>query len=669
MKKEKIIRTYQRRTKTGKVVTVKQHTAKYDAAEALKEAAKKKGAGDELEKLKKKMPVGASEEEEYEKLVDAYLSDTDDSTRERLKKSMLKEFKKAKSKEERKELFDDVKDSIKVGREVKRVKAANKKFATSLKAERDYGFTADEYKAWYHWDQDADPKNAAAKKVEKALKAKMGAKGYKKYFDEMTDSYSSRGHNKAFKALDAEAMVPKKDAKTPKSSDSPLKVGSSIQMGNSTSLGKGKKETFKVLAVQKTNKQDRELGNTEAAWVQRKDGSVTLALKDSEKGWMYDDTWTDFTDRKHPYAKSLEAAGYSFKKAQGKGGKYWEVSKGKETKADSSKITTPNSIEEIAKAGLKRVSVRYGKGDKKSATYYTDGKQVYEPGEDGYLKKIAKNKMVPEARKLIDPPKSRASHKENSMGFSSLDWEASYGNGATGVDSDAAMRKIDKAARKYLGAKAYKKWAAYQDDSDDTGDSYKGFIKQLEKFKASEASGDSEKPRTKSVMTPHGRTTMISRKEIGTVGRTKYYQDSAGNVYKRNNRVGVSGDGMYSKLSGVKAKEVLGQLKSSDADKARGTAEVAKGSKSKTPRRGSEAAYEAAQKAKASLTSYIDASPYKRILKSMNTYGGQVNKNELIGKLVKKGLPHAEASKIAGQFATKVKTEFTKSRQYRPGAK
>lgn len=268
MKKEKTIRTYQRRTKTGKVVTVKQHTAKYDAAEAMKEAAKKKGAGDELENLKKGKP-----------------------------------------------------EKVKVEKPVEDAP--------------DYGFTADEYKAWYHWDQDADPKNKSALKVEKALKKQMGTKAYNKYFDEMSDSYSSRGHNKAFKGLgeklsagdDKKSVTSAKETKVPK--EESLKVGSSIQMGNSTSLGKGKKETFKVLAVQKTNKQDRELGNTEAAWVQRKDGSVTLALKDSEKGWMYDDTWTDFTDRKHPYAKSLEAAGYSFKKAQGKGGKYWEVSKSK----------------------------------------------------------------------------------------------------------------------------------------------------------------------------------------------------------------------------------------------------------------------------------------------------------------------------------------------------
>ena len=58
MKKEKQVKSYQRRTKSGKVVTVKAHTAKYDAAEKAKEAAKKKGAGKELEDKfgKKKMP-------------------------------------------------------------------------------------------------------------------------------------------------------------------------------------------------------------------------------------------------------------------------------------------------------------------------------------------------------------------------------------------------------------------------------------------------------------------------------------------------------------------------------------------------------------------------------------------------------------------------------------
>lgn len=52
MKKEKKIKAHTRRTKSGKTITVKAHTAKYDAAEELKKAAKKKGAGDELASLK-----------------------------------------------------------------------------------------------------------------------------------------------------------------------------------------------------------------------------------------------------------------------------------------------------------------------------------------------------------------------------------------------------------------------------------------------------------------------------------------------------------------------------------------------------------------------------------------------------------------------------------------
>ena len=152
MKKEKTIRTYQRRTKTGKVVTVKQHTAKYDAAEALKEAAKKKGAGDELENLKKK------------------------------------------------------------------VKPEKVKVEKPAEDAPDYGFTADEYKAWYHWDQDSDPKNKAALKVAKALRAQMGRAGYNKYFNEMTDKYSPRGHISAYKKLGSGSDAPTKSKGTSVSS-------------------------------------------------------------------------------------------------------------------------------------------------------------------------------------------------------------------------------------------------------------------------------------------------------------------------------------------------------------------------------------------------------------------------------------------------------------------
>lgn len=59
MKKEKQVRSYKRRTKSGKIVTVKAHTAKYEAAddEKAKEVSKKPGAGKELEERKKKAPV------------------------------------------------------------------------------------------------------------------------------------------------------------------------------------------------------------------------------------------------------------------------------------------------------------------------------------------------------------------------------------------------------------------------------------------------------------------------------------------------------------------------------------------------------------------------------------------------------------------------------------
>ena len=58
MQKEKSVRTYQRKSKNGKVVTVRSYKAKYDAAEeARKEMAKRAGAGDELKKKKSAAPA------------------------------------------------------------------------------------------------------------------------------------------------------------------------------------------------------------------------------------------------------------------------------------------------------------------------------------------------------------------------------------------------------------------------------------------------------------------------------------------------------------------------------------------------------------------------------------------------------------------------------------
>lgn len=139
MKKEKTVRTYQRRTKSGKMVTVREHKASYDAAEeARKASAKKAGAGSELSKKK------------------------------------------------------------------------------AAVEENPLGFSADDYKEWYHWDMEDDPKNEAALRVEKALTKSMGKKAYNKYLEDMSNSYSARGHKKAHQALLDEhtASQKKQDAKS-----------------------------------------------------------------------------------------------------------------------------------------------------------------------------------------------------------------------------------------------------------------------------------------------------------------------------------------------------------------------------------------------------------------------------------------------------------------------
>lgn len=223
MKKEKTIKTYQRRTKTGKIVVVKQHTAKYDAAEDLKKALKKKGAGEELDALKKSkyevlgVDLSDMSNEDFKEFAGSHFAYDEDgneiqapTTRSAFKKFAEKYFYGS---EERSNFKEGFKEFMANGgaKGIGSSKSAKKSSSKASSAPSTAGFTADEYKQWYHWDVEADPKNAAAKKVEKVLKEKMGAKGYKKYFDEMTDSYSSRGHNKAYKALDLDSS-----AKTPK---------------------------------------------------------------------------------------------------------------------------------------------------------------------------------------------------------------------------------------------------------------------------------------------------------------------------------------------------------------------------------------------------------------------------------------------------------------------
>ena len=176
MKKEKTIRTYQRKTKSGKITTVKSHTAKYDAAaEVAKKAARKKGAGGELQAKITKMPDPKLELQQY-----------------------LDELKKSRS--------GASSDTAKT------TKPAPKK---KLKKPVGGGITGLEPR---------ETKKAPAKKQTKpapkssGLKEQVGAEKYKELNKKANDSYSSRGHISLFKSIGSDSTskaAPKKPLKKP----------------------------------------------------------------------------------------------------------------------------------------------------------------------------------------------------------------------------------------------------------------------------------------------------------------------------------------------------------------------------------------------------------------------------------------------------------------------
>lgn len=194
MKKEKQVKSYKRRTKSGKVVTVKAHTAKYEAADKAKELAKKKGAGEELEERKKKKPVQLEIpfDEEGEKEVLNEIKDTEKKTSKKVRPV----------------------GSGTNGPEPKKKKEPASKKEESKSSEP--AFTAAEFKEWYRGTG-----SAADKKVAKALRAQLGRAGYRKLEDEAIDSYSSRGHLSMFKRVSggSDAPIPTKGAKKSKADE------------------------------------------------------------------------------------------------------------------------------------------------------------------------------------------------------------------------------------------------------------------------------------------------------------------------------------------------------------------------------------------------------------------------------------------------------------------
>lgn len=239
MQKTKTIKTFQRKTKSGKMSTVKEHSAKYDSADDMaKEAMKKRaGAGSEMEKRRKPLFEEGSVVEDYHKKMTPEdksvhndlltkvraldrkhtKSGTDLMNDPAFKKitqqrdSLYKKYDSKNNKSDKKELskkeFEGAKfpKGTKPAKETKTgsvvVNAKGYKTPTAKTSTPAHGVSADEYKAWYHWDQKADPKNKVALSAEKKMKAHMGAKAYNKHFQEASDSYSARGHGKSYSSL------------------------------------------------------------------------------------------------------------------------------------------------------------------------------------------------------------------------------------------------------------------------------------------------------------------------------------------------------------------------------------------------------------------------------------------------------------------------------------
>lgn len=234
MKKEKKVRTYQRRTKSGKTVTVRAHTASYEAAEKAKEAAKKKGAGEELSSKAKKG-------EEWKLPMDEFLKKLKEERAQKREDEESKkvEDEKPKKKSEKTEKKTSAKKTAKKrtvgtgtnGPEPKK-KTTTKKTAKEDTSEP--AFTRDEFKEWYRGTG-----SAADKKVAKALRKQLGRSGYRKFEDEAIDNYTSRGHLSMFKRVSGgsstgstkesnESKVSKVSSKVPKAKPEKKSVKGSL---------------------------------------------------------------------------------------------------------------------------------------------------------------------------------------------------------------------------------------------------------------------------------------------------------------------------------------------------------------------------------------------------------------------------------------------------------
>lgn len=246
MKKEKKVRTYQRRTKSGKTITVRAHTASYEAADKAKEAAKKKGAGDEFSSKVKKG-------EEWKLPMNEFLDKLKEERAQKREDEEPKKFEdeKPKKKSEKKTPAKKATKKRTVGTGINgpepKKKATTKKTAANADTSEP-AFTKDEFKEWYRGTG-----SAADKKVAKALRKQLGRSGYRKFEDEAIDNYTSRGHLSMFKRVSG-------------SSASAKSAGVSTKV--TTKSSKAKKGFTTVAAQKDLIRKDKDKYNTlkESGW-------------------------------------------------------------------------------------------------------------------------------------------------------------------------------------------------------------------------------------------------------------------------------------------------------------------------------------------------------------------------------------------------------------------
>lgn len=421
MKKEKKVRTYQRRTKSGKTITVRAHTASYEAADKAKEVAKKKGAGDEFSsKVKKgeewKLPMN----EFLEKLKEERAQKREDEEPKKVEDEKPK--KKSEKKSEKKTPAKKATKKRTVGTGTNgpepKKKATTKK--TAAKADTsEPAFTRDEFKEWYRGTG-----SAADKKVAKALRKQLGRSGYRKFEDEAIDNYTSRGHLSMFKRVSGGSST----GSTKESNESKVsKVSSKVPKAKPE-----KKSVKGSLGITKSEFKE---------WYSDTDGSspsfkkVNKALKK-----FYGKDWDEVENRavfggKTQYQDMLKEIGSRFATSP-KTSKATASAKTSKTTKVSASTKTPKAItaEQLKKEAAKGSASSKATFNIGGATYGKSEYDLYRKGGKEYAVNRKTGKLATDSMTAKIMAAHKETLKDNKNGVATKYKKRSVGTGTNGPE-------------------------------------------------------------------------------------------------------------------------------------------------------------------------------------------------------------------------------------------